>query len=246
MSRICFRLPVNIGTVVEGPTDRLVLEAMITHILPGKHRFFRLQPMETFGETGTGWKGVRKWCRDTWRREGNRLEKILSQSTGPALDLLIIQVDADIAGEWDLLNEDRSSPEIQKPCPPVENTAVCLRQVIKEWLNRETLPAGVLLTLPAQDIEHWIFAALFPEDECCCRDDYECSKREKESPAYLFSLSQYGKLTSRKSGKIKKHVRSYQKITHQISVNIDHIARICTQGRRFIEELKSFMSRHIY
>ena len=33
-----------IGTVVEGPTDRLVLEAVISRLLPGDHRFLPLQP----------------------------------------------------------------------------------------------------------------------------------------------------------------------------------------------------------
>jgi len=230
----------NIGTVVEGPTDRLVIMAMINRIIPGEHRFFRLQPMVTFDQTGTGWKGVRRWCRDTWRRPGMDLENFLSDSAGPALDLLVIQLDADVANAPDLIDDSRPAMEIQKPCPPIEDTADGLRGVIHLWLNRDELPESVVPAIPAQDIEHWAFAAFFPEDPCCQRKDYECPKPNKESPAHLLSLKRYGKLTTRRSGKIKKSERSYQKSMDPISCNIEHIEHICTQGRRFAEAIRLF------
>lgn len=86
----------NIGTVVEGPSDRLVLQALLDHLCPGQHRYFPLQPTETFGETGTGWKGVRPWCRETWQRPNFSPDKLLSGDTGPPLDLLVIQVDSEL------------------------------------------------------------------------------------------------------------------------------------------------------
>ena len=94
-----------IGTVVEGPTDRLVLQAVLDQLIPGQHRYLPLQPTPTLGETGSGWKGVRRWCRETWQREGVTLNAILSGATGPALDLLVIHVDASIAIEADLQEE---------------------------------------------------------------------------------------------------------------------------------------------
>jgi hypothetical protein len=229
----------NIGTVVEGPTDRLVIMAIINRLLPGEHRFFPLQPMETFGRTGTGWKGVRRWCRDTWRRPGMELENFLSGSTGPPLDLLVTQLDADVAGAPDLLDDSRPATEIQKPCPPIEDTANGLRDVIHLWLNRDELPESVVPAIPAQDIEHWVFAALFPGDPCCQRKDYECPKPDRESPAHLLSLKRYGKLTTRRSGKIKKSERLYRKSMDRISRNTEDIETICTQGRRFAVEIRS-------
>ena len=43
----------------QGPTDRLVLKAVLGKLIPGQHRYLPLQPTPTFGETGSGWKGVR-------------------------------------------------------------------------------------------------------------------------------------------------------------------------------------------
>lgn len=83
----------NIGTVVEGPSDRLVLKALLDKLLPGEHRYFALQPPLTFGETGTGWKGVRRWCQQTWQLEDSSLKKILSSGVAVPLDLLVIHLD---------------------------------------------------------------------------------------------------------------------------------------------------------
>ncbi len=75
----------NIGTVVEGPTDRLVPEAVIASLIPGKHRYFRLQPQTAqsglFSEKGTGWKGVRCWCQETWQKQGSGLGRIIAEGT---------------------------------------------------------------------------------------------------------------------------------------------------------------------
>ena len=59
-----------IGTVVEGPTDRLVLQAVLSKLIPGQHRYLPLQPTPTLGEMGSGWKGVRRWCRETCPSQG--------------------------------------------------------------------------------------------------------------------------------------------------------------------------------
>src|SRR5688500_7267634 len=112
----------NIATVVEGPTDRLVLKAINNHLYPGEHRYFDLQPTgsDAFDESGTGWKGVRKWCRQTWQRQDSSLAKIISATVSPPLDLLVIQVDADIATVANLQTDlPEPLPAVQSPCPPV-------------------------------------------------------------------------------------------------------------------------------
>jgi hypothetical protein len=80
----------NIGTVVEGPTDRPVIEAVINEFCPRRHRFFPLQPLDspTFGRTGAGWKGVREWCRLLSQMEGSSLAQFVSGDVGPPLDRL--------------------------------------------------------------------------------------------------------------------------------------------------------------
>jgi len=228
----------NIGTVVEGPTDRLVLQAVIERLCPGDHRYFPLQPPTTMGETGTGWKGVRRWCHETWQRKGASLDKMLSSGTGPALDILVIHVDADIATEPDL-QEGTDEPvlNVQQPCPPAEATANQLRRVVLRWLQRDGFPPQVLVAIPAQDTENWTFAALFPGDELCARKDYECARQGRDHPGYRLTLKKYGKLLARSGGQIKKPVANYRGIAPRVAGTWDTVRRICSQADRFSHDV---------
>ena len=228
----------NIGTVVEGPTDRLVLQAVLDRLCPGEHRYFPLQPMETFGETGTGWKGVRRWCRETWQREGAGLDKVLSGDTGSPLDLLVIHVDADVAVERDLQDDDGTAiPDVQQPCPPVEATTSRIRRVVARWLRCDDFPSRVVVAIPAQDTESWTFAALFPDDDLCVRDDYECTRTGRSHPGYRLTLKKYGGLLRRTDGRIKKSGRQYRRVTPQIAAAWDTVRRVCTQAERFTQDV---------
>lgn len=232
----------NIGTVVEGPTDRLVLQAVLDGLCPGDHRYFPLQPKETFGEMGTGWKGVRRWCRETWQREGVSLNRILSGDTGPALDLLVFHVDTDIATEHDLQDEDDATiPDVQQPCPPAEATANQLTCVVLHWLQRDDFPSQVILAIPAQDTENWTFAALFPDDDLCARDDYECTRIGHDHPGYRLTLRRYGELLRRTGGRIKKPVRQYRRVTPQIAASWDTVRRICPQAEHFTQDVLGYV-----
>src|SRR5438874_144139 len=91
-----------VATVVEGPSDRLVIEEIVSYLFPGEHTFLRLQPIVSAPETGRGWKGVRAWCRETWQRPGSSLARLLSGETGQPIDLLVVHLDADIVDEADL------------------------------------------------------------------------------------------------------------------------------------------------
>ncbi len=225
----------NIGTVVEGPTDRLVLQAVLDKLLPGENRYFPLQPGVTFGATGTGWKGVRSWCQETWQRQGSSLDQIISGETGAPLDLLVIHIDADIAAEDDLQNDGGPVIDVQRPCPPAAATAAKLRQVVARWLHRDVLPFPVVLAIPAQNTETWVFAALYPDDELCSRKDYECIT----SPAYFLTLTRYGKLLRRTTGRIKKPVSRYRRVAPHVAAAWETVRRICPQAERFTTDVKS-------
>lgn len=228
----------NIGTVVEGPTDRLLLEAVLDEICPGDHRYFPIQPTETFGETGTGWKGVRRWCRETWQRKGSNLDRILSGDTGPPLDLLVIHVDADIATEHDLQEDEANPiPDVAKPCPPIGTTASQLQRVVGRWLKREDFPQQVVLAIPAQDTENWTFAALFPDDKLCAQSDYECIRTGRDHPGYRLTLKKYGKLLQRTGGRIKKSKRNYRQLAPQVAAAWDKACDICSQAQQFAAEI---------
>lgn len=82
-----------IGIVSEGPTDFMVLKEVVDHITGEENVYHRLQPEpNAMGQYGNGWKGVWKWCEDN----AEILEDIFS-SVIPKLDLLIIQMDADVS-----------------------------------------------------------------------------------------------------------------------------------------------------
>lgn len=231
----------NVATVVEGPTDRLVLEAVLDRLLPGDptdHRYFPLQPTPTFGETGTGWKGVRRWCRQTWKRPGSSLDVIISGSADPPLDLLVIHVDADIAYENDLQEgEEEPVLNVQQPCPPASATADQLQRVITCWLRCNSLPPQVILVIPAQDTESWTFAALFPSDGLCEREDYECIRSGRNHPGYRLTLKKYGKLFKRTDGEIKKHERDYRRVATRIAETWNTVRCICIQAERFTQDV---------
>src|SRR5436305_601152 len=90
--------PVTIATVVEGPTDHLVLEAILRRLFPDARILQPLQPNASAPQTGEGWKGIRRWCQQV----RPTLSTLLSPLAGPAIDLLVIQIDGDIVAEADL------------------------------------------------------------------------------------------------------------------------------------------------
>lgn len=233
----------KIGTIVEGPTDRLLLKAIVDEICPGEHEYLDLQPAdvgESFGERGSGWKGVRRFCIDIWQQlSANVADFIIDYQ----LDLLIIHIDADVAIERDLQEGLASTvKDLLQPCPPITLTTAKLREVVAKWLNLERadqLPARIVLAVPAQDSENWVFAALFPEDTLCKSHDYECIHRStsQQHPAYLLTLANYGRILRRKEGKIKKSRRSYQQILpHGVSA-WDKVCAACSQAQAFNNRL---------
>jgi hypothetical protein len=232
----------NIGTVVEGPTDRLVLKAILERLCPGENRFFDLQPAgaSEIEMRGKGWKGVRRWCWETWKRQGASLQRILSEDSGAPLDLLVIQVDADIVSEHDL-QEGNEAPiqDLNQPCPPIAGTTLRLKSVLIAWLHvtgANLLPRQVVFAIPSQDMENWTFAALFPQDDLCQRPDYECihtSSNHPNYPAYRLTLKRYGKLLERDGSEIKKHVSRYRTAAAQVAQEWDGVCRICSQAEAF-------------
>lgn len=83
----------NIGIVCEGPTDAVILQAVIDTITGESNSFYRLQPeADMTGQYGFGWKGVLKWCVDH-----ATIKRQFMNSIQPALDLLVVQMDGDVS-----------------------------------------------------------------------------------------------------------------------------------------------------
>ena len=227
-----------IATVVEGPTDRIVLESLLESFFPGKKRFLRLQPAETLGELGSGWKGVRKWCIQSSPENGLDLETLVGDGFGEPIDLLVIHLDGSVCWEEEL-QEELGGLGLIRECPPIQPIASLLASLVQHWLLVEHLPQNVLLAIPAQDTETWAFAALFPDDPLCVREDFECLRSGADYPAYRLTLARYRGLLSRHEGTIKKRISVYsERIAPQIVERWRQVVSLCSQAMEFDRRLQ--------
>lgn len=174
--------PVRIGLVAEGPTDHVVLEAALSAMFPGRSIVLTLLQPEAslvFGEMGTGWGGVMRWCMQSVAKNGG---------SRPADALLvhafvIVHVDADIAGKkYADVSVTPAAHHLplpcEKPCPPPSATADELRKVVGSWLTLAGPIPELVLCVPSKSTEAWVMQALFPNDSAVqkgieCHDDPE-------------------------------------------------------------------------
>lgn len=126
-----------IGIVGEGPIDQMVLKAVVNRITNESNIFRFIQPEQDMrGEFGNGWKGVYRWCE----KNAEMIPALFSKLT-PALDLLIIQMDGDVA---------RKEKEVHCHC---EKT-VCSAKFEVSPLDCQQLKIGRCpIVLPCEDHE---------------------------------------------------------------------------------------------
>ena len=163
--------PLRIALVAEGPTDRVVISAALRVIL--SHRAFvltQLQPESSivFKETGTGWVGVYRWCKQAAKRGFGRLaqDALLFQN----YDLLILHVDADVAdmsyADGSIAQQPSDAPlPCACPCPPASATTNALRSAVLSWGGDVAIPPRTVICMPSKSTEAWVVAALFPGDQ---------------------------------------------------------------------------------
>ena len=175
--------PLRIAAAVEGPTDAIVLEAILNALLPNLEYVFQtLQPegsvafgSVSFRGTGGGWPGVYRWCRQAAREGRGSVSRsaVLSYH-----DLLIVHADADVAGksypEGNIRDASREDLPCEEPCPPPDRTTNALRAVIVNWLGERECPPRIVLCTPSKNTEAWVVAAVWPDNVLVLRDDWEC------------------------------------------------------------------------
>ena len=176
--------PLRIAVAAEGPTDALVLEAILSALLPDEEfEFQTLQPegslafgANPFTNTGSGWAGVYRWTRQAAAEGG---ESVTGCSVFSHHDLLIVQLDADVAHKTYQSANISDSPfqdlPCHQPCPPANATTDALQAVLLGWLGEDTCPERVVLCTPSKSIETWILAAIRPDNPVVSRDDWECN-----------------------------------------------------------------------
>ncbi len=229
--------PLRIAVAVEGPTDAIVLEAILNALLPStEFEFQTLQPegsaafdSSPFGETGVGWVGVYRWSRQSVLEGGG---SVSGSSVLSYHDVLIVQLDADVAGRTYSSGSIQDAPyqdlPCEKPCPPPERTTNALRRVILNWLGERKCPLRVVLCTPSKNIEAWVLAAVSPDNPVIRRKDWECRTNPER---------QLGALPQQR--RFKKSQEDYRSKQGEIAAAWPDVSARLTEATRFETELRA-------
>ena len=230
--------PWRIAVVVEGPTDSIVLEAIVRSLLAGADfEFQTLQPESSvaFGPHGPGWGGVYRWSDQVTKKWGGL------RSDSSALDqwdLLIIHLDADVADKTyasaNIKSPPRNDLPCQRPCPPPRDTTNALRTVLLGWLDEQTCPSRTILCTPSKTMDAWVLTALFPDNDTFQREHWECySNPERQLNALP------------KEKRFSKRKRDYLERSEEISQAWPGVSTTLTEAKRFEEDfLHAIHGRH--
>lgn len=224
--------PLRVAAAVEGPTDAIVLQAILDTLLEGTE--FELQILQpegsvSFAASRGGWGGVYRWCRQSVDEGGGSVSgsRVLSNH-----DLLIVQVDADIAGKTYASAGIRDAPSqdipCHRPCPPPSDTTNALRTVVLGWLGESHCPSQVVLCTPSMNIDAWVVASVWPNNPVVTRGNWECHS----DPA-----SQLGALP--KGQRFRKHVTAYRAKQKEMSSAWRNVSATLTEAKRFENEFRA-------
>lgn len=232
--------PLRIAFVVEGPTDAIVLKAIVAVLLPDiEVEFQSLQPEGSVafgtapsGRTGAGWVGVYRWSRQA-ATEGRAT--VSGSSALSYHDVLIVHVDADVAGSTYSSGNihDASCDDLpcEAPCPPPESTTDALRAVILGWLGEHECPPRIVLCTPSKSIEAWVLAAVSPDNEVVRRDEWECRPNPE---------NQLRALPRRR--RFRKRPEDYRRRQREIGKAWPAVSRRLTEAGRFEREFLAAVS----
>lgn len=214
----------RVALVAEGPTDKIVLEAALASMLDGRPFILRqLQPEESapFGQVGTGWIGVYRWCRQAVARSGGALRNDVLYL---AYDALLLHLDADVAEKSyrdGSIDETVLDLPCVQPCPPPSATTNPLRHVLLRWLGESSPPPRTVLCTPSKSMEAWVVAALFPNDLAVSRG-IECwpnpEQRLGQQPKEL---------------RHRKNQRDYQNQAQALTIAWPRLSSTLDEARRF-------------
>jgi len=226
--------PLRIGFVVEGPTDFVVLEAVVGALLGGReYESVAVQPLlsDAFtATTGGGWTATYLWCCQMVEQAGG------AARTNPLFafhDLLVMQVDADIAGKSyaddDRIQNPPSDLPFNRACPPARNTTDRLREIMLGWLDEGSLPPQMVFCTPSKSLETWVLVALFPQNQFSASANVEC-RLNPDAQIQAQPLAQ--RLI--RSG--KKDIAKYRDRATDVAAAWGYVCSRCTEAGRFTQE----------
>jgi hypothetical protein len=227
----------RIALVAEGVTDRAVLNAVIESMLNGRSFILTLLQPEgsvafsgggNAGSFGGGWKGVYRWCLQATLRSGGKL------SDDPLFfgyDLLLLHLDADVAGEDPAnsliapIHELAGILPCEQPCPPPSTTTDALRKVILSWVGEAITPPRTVLCTPSKSTEAWVMAAIFPRDKEVVKLGWECYPKPE---------SRLGQQPKKK--RFAKNQLDYETRKSELQAGWLSVVARLTEARRFQDE----------
>ena len=230
--------PLRIAIAVEGPTDAIILKAVLDALLPVTD--FEVQTLQpegsaAFGTTGTGWVGVYRWSRQSVAEGGG---SVSGSSVFTFHDLLIVQVDADVAGKTYASGSIQDAPyddlPCEEPCPPPSDTTDALRSVILNWLGESAIPPQVVLCTPSKSTETWVLAAICPGNNIVMRNDWECRANPERQLATLPSKQRF-----------QKRPADYDARREAITAAWPNVAARLTEAARFNREFLTALTDHL-
>ncbi|ONN67583.1 hypothetical protein [Herbaspirillum sp. VT-16-41] len=221
----------RIALISEGPTDFIIIEAALKSVLQRPFVLTQLQPEPTRPEMGGGWGGVFKWCQEFRLRGAASIE---TDATLSVFDLVIIHLDADVAGRQyadcgpavEQAAANLQALPCDRPCPPPVDTVAALEMVLLSWLGIAAAGPKSLLCIPSKASDAWLAAAALPSEHVLltgleCRLDLERA------------LSQLPK-----GQKIKKSVREYRSRAEAITQKWQQVKDHCTQACVFEQRIQ--------
>jgi hypothetical protein len=229
--------PVRVAVVAEGPTDKIIIKAVIASVLEGRPFVLtQLQPEESraFGPLSTGWGGVFRWCRQATARAGGALR---SDPLFLTYDLLILHLDADVAGKNYAdagITDEADDLPCSRPCPPPDASTNALRKVMLRWIGENVVPPKTILCTPSISTETWVLCALYHSAVLAIEGNLEC-----------FPNPDHRLQAQRKTGRLishgKKNVRVYQTRAPEITQAWAQVRARCSEAERFSADLTGFV-----
>ena len=233
--------PLRVAAAVEGATDAIALEAILSAVFPEADLEFQtLQPegslafgSKSFADTGFGWGGVYRWI-------GQAVEEGDGAISGCSVldchDALVVHVDADVAHTTyrnaNIIDAPHDDLPCHQPCPPASATTNALRSVVLAWLGENACPDAVVLCTPSKSIDTWVLAAVCPENREVRKDDWECN---------LNPSGQLGTLP--KSVRFGKNVGDYRDRQHIVAERWHAVSGRLSEAERFQADLLSSLGR---
>jgi len=235
--------PIRLAIVAEGSTDRIVIEAIATALVPDRDFVVtQLQPLasDAIAPLGRGWTGVYQWCKQAIGQTGGTIHQ---DPLFDSHDLLLIHIDADVAGatyENGNINEVVLDLPCEQPCPPCIATTNALRNVLLRWIAAPEWPPRTIPCTPSKDTEAWVLAALYPDDDLVTGGNIEC---QRGAVARLAGKPAKGKMVRSKGDYYQKRTDRYGDRKLDITNAWNGARERCTEADRFSVEFTAAVER---